>query len=62
MSLTQVTEAGNSNNMEKLEFIKALNNLRDRNFQIKQITTDWHRHIHKYSRKEQKGIMQQFDV
>ena len=37
MSVTQVTEAGNSNNMEKLRFIKTLNNLKQKKVQIKQI-------------------------
>ena len=48
--------------MEKLELIKTLSNLKEKNVQIKQINTDRHRQIWKYIREEQKSIMQQFDA
>ena len=62
MSVTQVTETGNSSNMEKLGSIKALNNLKEENLQIKQITRDWPRKIQKFIHKEQIGNKQQFDI
>ena len=43
MFVTQATKAVNSNNMERFEFIKNLNNLKEKNVLIKQIPTDWHR-------------------
>jgi len=48
MSVTQVTEAGNSNNMEKLEFIKTLEQIKGKK--------------RKYVREEQKDFEHQFDV
>ena len=60
MTVTQVTEAGND--MEKLELIKNLNNLKEKNVQIKQTITYRHTYIRKYISQEQKGITQQFDV
>ena len=48
MSVTQATKAGNSNNMEKLGFIKTLNSLNKKNVKIKQITTDEYRQIRIY--------------
>jgi len=62
MSVTQVTEAGNSNNMEKLGFIKVLTQIKDRDIVVEQITTDRHKQIRKYIREEEKEINQQFDV
>ena len=62
MFVIQVTEAGNSNNMERLGFIESLNNLKEKSVQIQQITTNRHRQIWKYICEEQKGITQQFDV
>ena len=62
MSLTQVTEAGNSNAMEKMGFIKVLSGLKKIGVAIKQITTDRHKQIRKYIREEEKDIKQQFDV
>ena len=38
MSLTQVTEAGNSNRMEKYGLIKALDEVREKKLKIKQLT------------------------
>ena len=42
MSLVQVTEAGNSNRMEKVAFINVLNSLKAEELNIKYITTDRH--------------------
>ena len=55
MSMTQVTEAGNSNNMEKMGFIKVLNGLKEK-IEIKQITTDRHKQVRKYLREHEKEI------
>ena len=38
--VTQVTEAGNSNRMEKLNFTKALNEVKQKKICINQLTTD----------------------
>ena len=46
--MTQVTEAGNSNNMEKMGFIKVLNKLKEKIDYNKQITTDQHKQVRKY--------------
>ena len=51
MSLIQVSEVDNSNQLEKKEFIKTL-----------QITTDRHTQIRKHMREKEQGINQQFDV
>ena len=61
MSMTQVTEAGNSNNMEKMGFIKVLNELKEK-IEIKQITTDRHKQVRKYLREHEKEIDHQFDL
>ena len=39
-SITQVTEAGNSNHMEKLGFQKTLNEVREKGIVVKQLTTE----------------------
>lgn len=62
MSMRQVTEAGNSNNMEKMGFIKTLKTLKKNNVEVKQITTDHHQQIRKYMREQEKDIEQQFHV
>ena len=61
-SVTRCTEAGNSNRMEKLCFIKALNELEENNLVISQITTDRHIQIKKYIREERLEISHQFDI
>lgn len=61
-SLTQVTEAGNSNRMEKMGFIKALTSLKTQGINPEQITTDRHSQIRKYMREEEPKIRHQFDV
>ena len=55
-SLTQVTEAGNSNRMEKVGFIKSLNLLKKKGIIPKQITTGWHTHIRKHVREKEQNI------
>ena len=40
--VTQVTEAGNSNRMEKLSFTKALNEVKQKGICVNQLTTDRH--------------------
>ena len=40
--IIQVTEAGNSNRMEKLGFQKALNEVKEKGIVVKQLTTDRH--------------------
>ena len=62
MSVTQVTEAGNSNRMEKMGFIKVLEELKEKGLNIEQITTDRHTGIRKYMREKEPSIPQQFDV
>ena len=61
-SLTQVTEAGNSNRMEKMGFKKALALLKNQGLNPEQITTDHHTQIRKYTREEEPTINHQFDV
>ena len=61
-SLTQVTEAGNSNTMEKMGFKKALVSLKNQGINPEQITTDRHTQIRKYMREEEPTINHQFDV
>ena len=61
-SVTQVTETGNSNAMEKLGFVKALKEIEEKGIKIKQITTDRHLQIRKYLREERPDLNHQFDV
>ena len=61
-SLVQVTEAGNSNRMEKMGFQKSLTLLKNENIVPNQITTDRHSQIRKYMREEEPEIQHQFDV
>ena len=61
-SLTQVSEAGNSNRMEKLGFQKTLHEIKENNLVIRQLTTDRHIQIRKYLREEEPQINHQFDV
>ena len=53
MSLTQVTEAGNSNRMEKYGLQKAIKEAKHKNLDIKQLTTDRHVQIKKYLRENE---------
>ena len=61
-SLTQVTEAGNSNLMEKMGFKKGLAFLKDQGIIAEQIRTDRHTQIRKFMRGEQPNINHQCDV
>ena len=61
-SLTQVTEAGNSNKMEKVGFIKSLDQLKKSGVVPNQITTDRHTQIRKYIREQHSDLDHQFDV
>ena len=61
MSTTQVTEAGNSNRMEKMGLIKVLQEAKSKLY-VKQLTTDRHVQIKKYMREQEKEIDHQFDV
>ena len=61
MTITQVTEAKNSNNMEKVGFIKWLKFLRKNGVTVDQITTDKHSQIRKY-RENEKDTIHQFNI
>ena len=62
MSVTQCTETGSSNKMEKAGFIKVLNKINKNQIQVTQITTDRHMQIKKYMREELPDICHQFDI
>ena len=62
MTITQVTEAKNSNNMEKAGFIKGLKFLRTNGVTVDQITTDKHSLIRKHMRENEKDTINQFDI
>ena len=62
MSITQVTEAGNSNRMEKMGFLKALNNVKEQGISVEMLTTDRHKQVRKHLRENEEGIEHQFDV
>ena len=61
-SLTQVTEVGNSNRMEKVGFKKVLSLVKGDGIILSQITTDRHAEIQKHLREEESDIDHQFDV
>ena len=61
-SLTQVSEAGNSNRMEKMGFEKSLRLLKNEGIIPEKITTDRHIQIRKHLRVQDPGIINQFDV
>ena len=62
MSVTQVTEAGNSNVMEILGFKKTLSDIEYKGVTLKRLTTDRHVQIRKYLREKRPDIPHQFDV
>ena len=62
MAVTQVSEAGNSNRIEKMGFVKVLSELKEKGLNIQQITTDRHTGIRKHMREKEKSISQQFNV
>ena len=61
-AVTQVTEVGNSNRMEKVGFTKTLKDLQQKRICINQLTTDRHTGIRKYMREEESKKTYQFDV
>ena len=61
-SLIQVSEAGNSNRMEKMGFQKSLRLLKNEGIIPEKITTGRHIQIRKHLRVEEPGIINQFDV
>ena len=61
-SLTQVSEAGNSNQMEKMGFEKSLRLLKNQGIIPEQITTDCHIQIRKHLIDQELGIIHQFDM
>ena len=62
MSLIQVSEVGNSNQMEKKGFIKTLQMFKDENITPMQIRTDYHTQIRNSMREKEPGINRQFYV
>ena len=58
----QVTEAGNSNRMEKASFEKLLAKVESKGVKVGQITTDRHPQVRKYMREKRKDITYQYDV
>ena len=62
MTITQVTEAKNSNNMEKVGFIKGLRFLRTNDVTVDQETTDRHSQIRKHMSENEKDTIHQFDI
>ena len=61
-SITQVTEARNSNRLEKLGFQKTLNEVREKRILVKQLTTDRHMQVREYLKEDGPQINYQFDV
>ena len=61
LNVVQVTEAGNSNNMELLGFKRALADI-EINATVKQVTTDRHSQVRKYMLNEEKDKVYQNDV
>ena len=62
LNITQVTQAGSSNNMEKLGCVNALGDIESKGLQIAQFTTDRHVQIRKYMREQRPDIKLQFDI
>ena len=62
MSVTQCTETGSSNIIEKAGFIKVLIEIDKKQIQVTQITTGRHIQIKKYMRGERPDICHQFDI
>ena len=61
-SITQVTEAGNSNRIEKLGLQKTLNEVREKQILIKQLTADRHMQIQKYLKEDKPQSNNQFGI
>ena len=62
MTITQCTEAGNANRMEKIAFEKVLNYIKTQGIRIDQLTTDRHTQIKKYTRECELTINHQLDI
>ena len=62
VSLIQVSEVHNSNQMEKKGFIKTLQIFKDENITLMQIMANRHTQVRKYMREKETGINHQFDV
>ena len=62
MSVTQFTECGNSNRIEKYGFRKVLHGMVARDINIEQITTGRHVQIKKFMKEERANISHQFDI
>ena len=61
VSFTQVTEVeGVSNRMEKAGLIKVLDEVKQKNLKVDQLTTDGHLQIKKYLREQEEGIEEKF--
>ena len=61
--MTQVTEVwGVSNRMENAGLIKVLDEVKQKNLKVDQLTTDRHLQIKKYLREQKEGVDRQFDV
>ena len=61
-SITQVTEARNSNRLEKLGFQKTLNEVREKRILVKQLTTDRHMQVREYLKEDGPQINYHFAV
>ena len=61
-SLIQVSEAGISNQMEKMGFEKSLRLLKNQGIIPEQITTDCHIQMRQHLRDQEPCIIHQFDV
>ena len=57
MAVTQVSEAGNSNRMEKMGFVKVLSELKQKGLNTEQITTDRHTGIRKHMQEKENNSM-----
>ena len=55
-SITQVTAPGNLNRMEKREFQKTLNEVRENDIVEKQLTTDRNMQIRRYMKEDEPQI------
>ena len=62
MTINPVTEAKNSNNMEKVRFIKGFKFVRKNGVTVNQVTTDIHSQIRKHMRENEKHTIYQLDI
>ena len=61
-AVTQVTEADNSNRMEKHSFSKVLKEVKQKMILIKQLMTDRDSEIRKYIKEQKPELTLQFNV